>query len=199
MNNITLEVYLSNTEVVVSQESSLSALNSLYQVIDDVNENEIITPLIYESDTSDEEGSEEAMETDQENEDEEESEAALRDSDSEKETIDNNHHVSDAIKESRDQLTTAGVTISDEASDSEGSSGTKFVPPMNQGFTGSSIFQQLPMPYISNVPMAFVAQNGSGSFNNFRVNNYKGKGKGKRFYNTNSGGQYNGPGDVNQP
>ncbi|XP_048439648.1 protein GrpE-like [Pyrus x bretschneideri] len=46
-------------------------------VIDDVDENETITPFIYESDTSDGEGSEEAMETDQENEEEDESDVAL--------------------------------------------------------------------------------------------------------------------------
>ncbi|TQD93591.1 hypothetical protein C1H46_020799 [Malus baccata] len=46
-------------------------------VIDDVEENETITPFIYESDTSDGEGSEEAMETDQENEKEEEFDGAL--------------------------------------------------------------------------------------------------------------------------
>ncbi|KAM0972009.1 hypothetical protein ACFX13_020135 [Malus domestica] len=93
---------LQHASGIVSQESSLSALNSLYQliesrvstfqsalqlssvldvhypgVIDDVDENETITPFIYESDTSDGEGSEEAMETDQENEEEEESDGAL--------------------------------------------------------------------------------------------------------------------------
>ncbi|CAN6542915.1 unnamed protein product [Malus baccata var. baccata] len=93
---------LQHASGIVSQESSLSTLNSLYQliesrvstfhsalqlssvldvhysgVIDDVDENETITPFIYESDTSDGEGSEEAMETDQENEEEEESDGAL--------------------------------------------------------------------------------------------------------------------------
>lgn len=38
-------------------------------------------------------------------------------------------------------------------------------------------FQQLPMPYMTNVPMAFVTQHGFGSYNKFRGNNYKGKGK----------------------
>ncbi|TQD79018.1 hypothetical protein C1H46_035424 [Malus baccata] len=73
---------LQHASGIVSQESSLSALNSIYQliasrvstfrfsaieclrralyrVIDDVDENVTITPLIYESDTSDEEGYEE--------------------------------------------------------------------------------------------------------------------------------------------
>lgn len=53
-------------------------------------------------------------------------------------------------------------------------------------------FQQLPMPY---VPMAFATQNGYGSYDNFRGNNFKGKGKGKRFYSgpsNGSRGQYNG-------
>ncbi|KAM1203845.1 hypothetical protein FF1_019844 [Malus domestica] len=93
---------LQHASGIVSQESSLNALNSLYQliesrvstfqsalqlssvldvhypgVIDDVDENETISPFIYESDTSDGEGSEEAMETDQENEEEEESDGAL--------------------------------------------------------------------------------------------------------------------------
>lgn len=54
-------------------------------------------------------------------------------------------------------------------------------------------FQQLPMSY---VPMAFVTQNGYGSYDNFRGNNFKGKGKGKMFYSgpsNGSGGQYNSP------
>ncbi|KAM1074902.1 hypothetical protein TB2_019412 [Malus domestica] len=68
---------LQHASGIISQESSLSALNSLYQVIDDVDENETITPFIYESDTSDDEGSEEGMETDQENEEEEETNGAL--------------------------------------------------------------------------------------------------------------------------
>ncbi|CAN6542917.1 unnamed protein product [Malus baccata var. baccata] len=57
---------LQHASGIVSQESSLSALNSLYQlssvldvhytgVIDDVDENETITPFIYESDTKNEE------------------------------------------------------------------------------------------------------------------------------------------------
>lgn len=53
-------------------------------------------------------------------------------------------------------------------------------------------FHQLPMLYMTNVPMAFATQLGSGSYNNFRGNNYKGKGKWKKFYGNNSGGQHNG-------
>ncbi|XP_068307413.1 uncharacterized protein [Pyrus communis] len=47
---------------IVSQESSLSALNSIYQVIDHVDENVTISLLIDESYTSDEEGSDEEEE-----------------------------------------------------------------------------------------------------------------------------------------
>lgn len=43
-------------------------------------------------------------------------------------------------------------------------------------------------------PLAFVSQNGSGSYNNFRGNNYRTKGKGKKLYSQNSQGyQFNGP------
>ncbi|KAM1553006.1 hypothetical protein PS1_005782 [Malus domestica] len=97
------------------------------------------------------------------------------------------------------------------------SSRTKSVPPMVQSFSGypnfmspfmpvSNMsllgfpgFQKLPLPPVSNVPMAFVTQQSSGSYNNFRGNNFrgnnhKGKGQGKKFHGHNSGGQYNGTG-----
>lgn len=41
------------------------------------------------------------------------------------------------------------------SSDSEGSSGTKFVPPMNQGFTGSSSSYMPFMPMSSMPPLGF--------------------------------------------
>ncbi|CAN6678885.1 unnamed protein product [Malus baccata var. baccata] len=62
---------LQHTQLI---ESKVSTFQS---VIDDVDENETITPFIYESNTSDGEGSEEGMETDQENEEEEETNGAL--------------------------------------------------------------------------------------------------------------------------
>ncbi|KAI5321131.1 hypothetical protein L3X38_030202 [Prunus dulcis] len=94
---------LQHASGIVSQESSLSALNSLYQliesrvstfqsslqlssvldllytgVLDDVDETGTTIPVVYEdNDDSDEEESEDAMDTDQDDEDEEESDAAL--------------------------------------------------------------------------------------------------------------------------
>lgn len=41
-----------------------------------------------------------------------------------------------------------------------------------------SQFHQLPFPR----PVPFVSQTGSGTYNNFRGNNYKPKGKGKKFF-----------------
>lgn len=40
--------------------------------------------------------------------------------------------------------------------------------------------QQLPFS-TTNGPIAFVSQTGSGTYNNFRGNNYRSKGKGKKF------------------
>ncbi|GMY26849.1 WD repeat-containing protein 43-like [Fagus crenata] len=94
---------LQHASGIMSQESSLIALNSLYQLIesrvstfesaiqlsscldilytgvvdDDVDENATLVPVIYEdNDESDEEKSEDAMETDQDSSDEEASEAS---------------------------------------------------------------------------------------------------------------------------
>lgn len=98
--------------------------------------------------------------------------------------------------------------------DHGGFSGPKFASPMPQGFASplnNSLpfmslspmsfpgfqqvlqgFHQLPILYMTNVHMAFATQLGSGSYNNLRGNNYKGKGKGKKFYGNNFGGQHNG-------
>ncbi|KAM2842091.1 hypothetical protein PS2_030273 [Malus domestica] len=47
-------------------------------------------------------------------------------------------------------------------------------------FSPMAPFQQLPFPSPTG-PVAFVSQTGSGTYNNFRGNNYRNKGKGKRF------------------
>ncbi|KDP37126.1 hypothetical protein JCGZ_06182 [Jatropha curcas] len=96
---------LQHASGIMSQDSSLLALNSLYQIIesristfhsalqlssrldsiyamvdDESEENETVIPVIYEdNDESDAEESEEAMETDQENEEEEETFGGLSD------------------------------------------------------------------------------------------------------------------------
>ncbi|KAK4590440.1 hypothetical protein RGQ29_020841 [Quercus rubra] len=68
---------LQHASGIMSQESSLIALNSLYQVVDDDrDENATMVPVIYEDrDESDDEKSEDAMETDLDSTDEEASEA----------------------------------------------------------------------------------------------------------------------------
>lgn len=84
--------------------------------------------------------------------------------------------------------------------DAGNSFGTKFCP-SNQCSNfgcfapGSSVqsFPPLqPMPFPSQVPpmftpgpFAFVSQQGSGTYNNFRGHNFKGKGKGKKFFSGN--------------
>lgn len=48
------------------------------------------------------------------------------------------------------------------------------------------VFQQMPFPnqmFQMNSHLVFVSQSGSGTYNNFRRNNFKPKGKGKKFYN----------------
>uniref|UniRef100_A0A2K2B2A9 Ubiquitin-like domain-containing protein n=1 Tax=Populus trichocarpa TaxID=3694 RepID=A0A2K2B2A9_POPTR len=64
---------LQHSTGIMSQESSLHALNSLYQVVDDASdENHTVTPVIYEdNDESDDKESEDAMETDQDSKEEE--------------------------------------------------------------------------------------------------------------------------------
>lgn len=47
-----------------------------------------------------------------------------------------------------------------------------------QQMTFPTQFSQMPV----SGPFAFVSQSGSGSYNNFRGNTYKNKGKGKKFF-----------------
>ncbi|XP_028950425.1 uncharacterized protein [Malus domestica] len=66
----------------------------------------------------------------------------------------------------------------------------QFLPiPFSQPFSKQQLpypqFQQLPFPG----PLAFVSQSGSGTYNNFRGNNFKHKGKGKKFFQGNQGNQ----------
>ncbi|KAM2325120.1 hypothetical protein ACFX1X_024529 [Malus domestica] len=52
--------------------------------------------------------------------------------------------------------------------------------------SSTPVFQQMPFPnqmFQMNSPLACVSQGGSGTYNNFRGNNFKPKGKGKKFYN----------------
>ncbi|XP_073264384.1 uncharacterized protein [Populus alba] len=72
---------LQHSTGIMSQESSLHALNSLYQVVDDASdENHTVTPVIYEdNDESDDEESEDAMETDQDSKEDQEASDGLGD------------------------------------------------------------------------------------------------------------------------
>ncbi|KAM1804715.1 hypothetical protein ACFX12_030548 [Malus domestica] len=68
----------------------------------------------------------------------------------------------------------------DGSSNSRPYSGNFDLGSHTSSFSPMAPFQQLPFPSPTG-PVAFVSQTGSGTYNNFRGNNYRNKGKGKRF------------------
>ncbi|KAM1885022.1 hypothetical protein ACFX14_037751 [Malus domestica] len=113
-----------------------------------------------------------------------------------------------SLKELRSQLKAEEATLdevikqapimsamyaSNSVYDAGGSSGGAAHSASQHSFNGSHfpisstpVFQQMPFPnqmFQMNSPLAFVSQGGSGTYNNFRGNTFKPKGKGKKFYN----------------
>ncbi|KAM0958955.1 hypothetical protein ACFX2C_024187 [Malus domestica] len=112
-----------------------------------------------------------------------------------------------SLKELRSQLKAEEATLdevikqapimsamyaSNSVYDAGGSSGGAAHNASQHFFNGSHfpisstpVFQQMPFPnqmFQMNSPLACVSQGGSGTYNNFRGNNFKPKGKGKKFY-----------------